>query len=445
MSTLTPAQRATPSWLPPAPAGWNEEAVKRRFAIQLGKMLQNDSTGPLDRRVPYLKAQHVQWERVITDDVETMWADPRELRRFGIRHGDLLVCEGGEVGRAAIVRNPPASCIIQNALHRVRVQRDGDARFLLYVLGTAAQQGWFSVLCNKATIAHFTSEKFGNLRAYFPPAAQQTAIADYLDRETGRLDGLIAKHERLLELLAEKRQSLISHAVTRGLAPSAPRKPSGLPWLGDIPAHWDIVCLRRLLRRIEQGVSPQADGGLAEGDSWGVLKAGCVNGGIFDETEHKKLPADFPIDRTIIVHPGDLIVNRASGSPDLVGSMARVPGRLSYRLILCDKTFRLIPNDQSDLQFIAYFGSSSAYRKQIRDVTSGSEGLANNVPVSALKDVLIPRPPLVEQRAIAAHLDAKLAAMAKLRAKVEAAIALLRERRTALIAAAVTGRLPVTA
>jgi type I restriction enzyme, S subunit len=437
MSTLTPAQRATPSWLPPAPADWNEEAVKRRFAIQLGKMLQNDSTGPLDRRVPYLKAQHVQWERVITDDVESMWADPRELRRFGIRHGDLLVCEGGEVGRAAIVRNPPASCIIQNALHRVRVQRDGDARFLLYVLGTAAQQGWFSVLCNKATIAHFTSEKFGNLRAYFPSAGRQTAIADYLDRETGRLDGLIAKHERLLELLAEKRQSLINHAVTRGLDPSAPRKPSGLPWLGDVPAHWEALPIKRIAKRIQTGTTPPTE----QREYYTNGTVPWFSPGSFGSDLTLESPAKF-LSKLAIAHRTARLFAAESVFIITIGAtlgkvaISSVPASCNQQLtVITFDPRRAVP------RYAAYV-LRSMHHVFVALAPNSTLPILNTDEVTSIG---VPLPPLAEQRAIAAHLDAKLAAMAKLRAKVEAAIALLRERRTALIAAAVTGRLPIAA
>jgi type I restriction enzyme S subunit len=108
-------------WLGKIPKHWTSASVKRHYAIQLGKMLQGSPASEVDRLVPYLKAQHVQWFSVRTEDLPTMWVHPREIEKYRVLPGDLLVCEGGEGGRCGIARDVPDSCIIQNALHRVRV------------------------------------------------------------------------------------------------------------------------------------------------------------------------------------------------------------------------------------------------------------------------------------------------------------------------------------
>ena len=156
-------------WLGEMPAHWEVKASRREFNIQLGKMLQPRAKGPQDFQIPYFKAQHVHWEVVRTTGMPTMWADPGDEVQYGVIDEDLLVCEGGEVGRAGIVRNPPEKAIIQNALHRVRTAGASNIRLLMYLLRHAASQGWFDILCNRATIAHFTSEKFGDLPIPLPP------------------------------------------------------------------------------------------------------------------------------------------------------------------------------------------------------------------------------------------------------------------------------------
>ena len=123
-----------------------------------------------------------------------------------------------------------------------------------------------------------------------PPKAEQIAIATFLDRETAKIDALIAEQQRLVELLQEKRQAVISHAVTKGLNPNAPMKDSGVEWLGEVPDHWDITPMRRVLIKIEQGWSPECLASPAEESEWGVVKAGCVNGGIFNPLNNKTLP-----------------------------------------------------------------------------------------------------------------------------------------------------------
>ena len=135
-------------WLDVVPSHWTVKAARFGYSIQLGKMLQPESSSSLDAETPYLKSQHVQWESVRVDDLPLMWASPSELVKYGIRDGDLLVCEGGDVGRAGIVKEIPKGTIIQNALHRVRPRVRHDIRFLMYVLEHASGQSWFDIICN---------------------------------------------------------------------------------------------------------------------------------------------------------------------------------------------------------------------------------------------------------------------------------------------------------
>ena len=164
------------------------------------------------------------------------------------------------------------------------------------------------------------TDRFGSIAISLPPASEQAAIARFLAWATNRLDRAIGAKRRIIALLNEQKQAIIHRAVTRGLDPSVPLKDSGVPWLGEIPEHWEIKRLRSLVYRIDQGVSPMAVGFLAEGDSWGVLKSGCVNRGVFRETEHKRLARGFVIDPSIVVAVGDVLISRACGSPSLVGS-----------------------------------------------------------------------------------------------------------------------------
>lgn len=214
---LDPDVKMKPSgieWLGEIPEHWEAIPVKRQFDIQLGKMLQNNPESTADISASYIKALHVQWGKVDTSDLPEMWASPEDIKQFGVRSGDLLVCEGGEAGRAGIVDTASNPCIIQNALHRVR-GKGGDVRYLQYVLHAVGSRGWFDVLCNKATIAHFTREKLAELRMPLPPSLdEQCAIAAFLDRETARIDALIKKVEESIAKLREYRIALISAAVT---------------------------------------------------------------------------------------------------------------------------------------------------------------------------------------------------------------------------------------
>ena len=201
-------------WLGKIPAHWDIVQVKMAYSIQLGKMLQNHPIGSDDIEVPYLKAQHVQWFSVRVEDAPKMWASPRELHQYSIRAGDLLVCEGGEGGRCSLVTDIQPNCIIQNALHRVRGLGKGRNDYLQYVMSAIATTGWFDAISSKATIVHFTKEKFGALMMPLPSLIEQRAIVDYLDRETAQLDTLTAITRDTIALIKERRAALIAAAVT---------------------------------------------------------------------------------------------------------------------------------------------------------------------------------------------------------------------------------------
>ena len=195
-------------------SGWQEQSAKRAYSITLGKMLQHAPLSADDVEVHYLKAQHVQWGGVNLADLPTMWASPEEVESLRIAAGDLLVCEGGEVGRAAVIaKEPERPTIIQNALHLVRGRNGADVRFLLYLLRQAVDSNWIDAVCNTSTISHFTVDKFKEMRVWMPNSAHQTAIADHLDREMARLSRLETAATRAIELLKERRAALIAAAV----------------------------------------------------------------------------------------------------------------------------------------------------------------------------------------------------------------------------------------
>jgi type I restriction enzyme S subunit len=275
-----------------------------------------------------------------------------------------------------------------------------------------------------------------------PSDAEQAAIVRFLDHANRKIDGFIRAKRKLMGLLNEQKQAIIHHAVTRGLNADAAFKPSGIPWLGDIPKHWEVLRLRTIVSKIEQGVSPQASGFLADGDSWGVLKSGCVNHGAFRQTEHKQLAKSFNIDPIIVVKVGDVLISRACGSPKLVGSVGKVKA-LDYKLILSDKTFRAVFRPIVDSDFMVYAMNGAYYRQQVEQAISGADGMANNLPLSELRSFVFAVPPLAEAAGIAARLDAELARFTTAIARTEREIALMQEYRTRLTADLVTGKLDV--
>ena len=163
----------------------------------------------------YVRNVDVQWDSVNTDDLPQMDFTEQERERYRLQPEDLLVCEGGEVGRTAIWQDNAEECFYQKAIHRVKPRSQGDVpRFFYYLMYSMAGRGIFLAGANPNTIPHLTAVQLRHYRFPFPPEFEQKAIATYLDRETAKLDSLVAKVREAIERLKELRASLISAAVT---------------------------------------------------------------------------------------------------------------------------------------------------------------------------------------------------------------------------------------
>ncbi|MCD0418668.1 hypothetical protein LOC51_15735 [Rubrivivax sp. JA1024] len=276
-----------------------------------------------------------------------------------------------------------------------------------------------------------------------PPLNEQAFIAAFLDRETAKIDALIAEQEKLIALLAEKRQATISRAVTKGLDPSAPMKDSGVPWLGKVPSHWDVVRIKRLISSIEQGWSPQCENfPVASSQEWGVLKVGCVNGGVFRPAENKKLPPELEPVPTYSLKRGDLLISRAN-TRELVGSAAAVEDDFD-NLMLCDKLYRLrLDEERCRSSFLAAYLGTPQARSQIELEATGASSSMLNIGQAAILDLPAPVPSVAEQGRILQFLAVEIERLEALHANAQDAINLLKERRSALISSAVTGQIDV--
>ena len=325
-----------------------------------------------------------------------------------------------------------------------------NLRWLFYLLGTVG----LDAVTNDSAVPGLAREDAYSHFVATPPADEQRTIADFLDRQTATLDTLIAKKRALIERLKAKRTALISRTVTCGLPPEAARaagfdpqpkmKDSGIEWLGEIPEHWEATRLKFVVLSIEQGWSPDCHSYAADENQWGVLKAGCCNNGWFRPDENKALPSELEPLADLEIQPGDILMSRANGSEELIGSAALVPSVCRSRLLLSDKTYRIRTNTGKAIpDYLTYLLQSSLGRFQIKQVISGASGLAKNIAQSDVKNFLFPLPTTQEQHAIAAYLDRETAKLDALAAKVEQAIKRLQDYRTALITAAVAGKIDV--
>lgn len=221
-----PTKDSGVEWIGAMPAHWKLPPVADRYHVELGKMLDEKRvTGA--HLTPYLRNINVQWDEVGTDELPQMDIAPHEAERYLVREGDLLVCEGGEIGRAAIWDGRITPCGYQKALHRLRAKRNTEIpRFMLYTLRHAVTMGVFKANGNQSTIPHLTAQQLRRYRFPTPPVEEQRDIATYLDRETEALRKAESAAQAAVYLLAERRTALITAAVTgqidvRGLVETA--------------------------------------------------------------------------------------------------------------------------------------------------------------------------------------------------------------------------------
>ena len=272
------------------------------------------------------------------------------------------------------------------------------------------------------------------------PIDEQAAVADFLDCETAKIDALIAEQEQLLALLAEKRQATISHAVTRGLDPDVPMKGSDVPWLGEVPAHWGVRSLKSIVSTpitdgphetpafLDQGVPFVS----AEAVSGGVINFEKVRAYISEEDDARYSQKYRPQ-----LHDIYMVKSGAT-----TGVTAIVDGRTDFNIwsplaaIRCDQEVAL-PH------FVMSYLRSKNFQEGV--ALNWSFGTQQNIGMGVLGDLPVALPPLEEQREITQFLEKQLNSLGDLQKAAEHALPLLRERRSALIAAAVTGQIDVRA
>lgn len=203
-------------WLGDVPESWPIVSVATQFEVLLGKMLNQDRVIGMHLK-PYLRNTNIQWDSINIEDLLVMDFPPYEQNRFKVLAGDLLVCEGGEPGRAAIWDGRLSEIYYQKALHRVRPRGYSLSRWLFYCLKAATALNVFAVEGNATTIAHLTGEQLKSHRFAFPNRATQERIVSFLDKAAASDDKMIMMTERQVDLLREHRQALITAAVTGGL------------------------------------------------------------------------------------------------------------------------------------------------------------------------------------------------------------------------------------
>ena len=289
----------------------------------------------------------------------------------------------------------------------------------------------FHISANGITRFGLTGDAIRSGEFPLPPLTEQRAIAAFLDGETARIDALVSREKRLTDLLQEKRADLITRAVTKGLEPNVPMKDSGVEWLGDIPAHWGVKRVKHL-SSVKRGASPRpitSPDYFDPNGEYGWVRIADVTASNHYLEKTSEYVSELGRSLSVPLEPGELIVS-------IAGSVGK-PIITNMKCCIHDGFVHLLGITEY-IEFLYYiFLSGQPYGGL------GKLGTQLNLNTDTIGDIKLPLPSPAEQRAIAVFLDQETARLDRLLGKVQQAIDRLNELRTALISAAVTGRIDV--
>jgi type I restriction enzyme S subunit len=401
-------------FLPELPQGWRKTPVRYATTCLDGRRvpLNGDERGVRQGEFPYWGANGV----VDTID-EFIFDEPLVLL--------------GEDGAPFFDKSKSVAFFVtgkiwvNNHIHVLRTTRDFDPRFVAYALNATDYAPWI----DGSTRDKLTQDKMGSIPLPSPPLLTQRSIADFLDRETIRIDALVAAKELLIELLVEKRKAIIAMAVMRGLEPKVKLRDSGVAWLGEVPAHWGTERARWLFRERDLRSESGEEEMLTVSHLTGVTPRSEKDVNMFEAETNEGYK---------VCEPGDLVINTLWAWMGAMG-IAPMKGIVSPAYHVYEPGPRYAP------AYIDVLVRLPVFAKEVTRYSKGVWSSRLRLYPEGFFEACLPVPPMEEQRAIIGFIAKETAKLDKVRAATERTIALLKARRAALIVAAVTGKIDLEA
>jgi type I restriction enzyme S subunit len=427
-------------WLGQVPAHWKVQSFKHQVERNDGGVWGEDPDGINDTIVLRSTEQTVDghWK---LDDPAPRKLSESEFNSSLLAENDLLLTKSSgsslHIGKTTLVTAEIASmrCCYSNFMQRIRMKPTFLPKLAWYVMNNDLARLQFDLLSNSSTgLANLNATMVGQIVVPVPPVLEQTKIAAFLDHETAKIDALVAEQRRLMELLKEKRQAVISHAVTKGLNPDALMKPSGIEWLGDVPQHWEVKRLKNISPFITVGVVVNPSTFVSD-EGHPFIYGGDIREGVIDWMNSRRITSEASeVNSKTRLQKGDLLTVRV-GAP---GITAVVP-------VECEggncASVMLVRKGDFNSHWLCFAMNTRIVRFQVEVVQYGAAQEQFNI--SHAINFWIPTPPRSEQDEIAEFLVTESLRFDTLSEEAQRAIDLLQERRTALISATVTGQIDV--
>lgn len=430
------AEQMKPSgidWIGEIPQGWNLKRIKYLSTLKGRIGWQGLTADEYVDEGPFLITGTdfingtINWDTCV-HITEERWGEAPEIH---IKNGDLLITKDGTVGKVAIVSNLEGKASLNSGVLLIRTFDGFDKRFLYWTLLSDEFWAWFKLKnAGNSTIIHLYQNDFAEFCYTFPNVIEQKAIADFLDEQCGRIDGIISDLEKQIETLQKYKKSLILETITKGLNKNAPMKSSGINWIGDIPATWDIKRIKDVSKMQTGTTPPNNEGVNIDGDGVNWFTPGDFIDGSIELLNSEKFVNDETIQReSIKIYPKYSIL--------FVG-IASI-GKLGYFENACYSNQQITAiktNNMENSKFIAFsLMASMDYTK--------SNALYTTVPIinnAYLGVIKIPFPKEKEQKEIVFYLDKKCLQIDEIVKGKKEQIEKIKQHKKSLIYEYVTGK-----
>lgn len=368
--------------------------------------------------------------KLSTDGV---YMEEAKVEEYKLEDGDFLISRSGTLGRGYLYSANDGLCSYAGYLVKYNLNKKKvNPSFIFYSTKTFQFLNWLDYSVIEATIGNINGEKYANLPLPIPSLVQQNKIVAYLDQEVAKIDALIEKKMRLVELLEEKKKATISQAVIKGLNPDVKMKSSGIDWLGDIPEHWEVNKISRVFSLIGSGTTPNSSNisYYADGDlPW--LNTGDLNEDFIYTTSKYITQVAVDEHSTLKLFPKDSLVIAMYGATIGKTALTKIECYTNQACCVLNSS-KLVSTRFAQFYFIAI-------KEFLVNLSNG--GGQPNISQGIIRDFMIGYPSLIEQNEIIAFLDKKLNEFKELNTKINNSIDLLKEKRTAIISAAINGEI----
>ena len=419
------------TWLGEIPAHWEVKRLKFHAEV----IPSNVDKKSYDDELPVSLCNYtdVYYNDIILADMEFMQATAtfEQVQKYSLIAGDIIITKDSEsaddIAIPAFVPQTLPNVVCGYHLSIIRTGSTLDGKYAFHYFLSTQAKSYFETRANGLTRVGLGQAAIGNLPTPLPPLAEQEAIAAFLDRECARIDELVTAQQRMVALLREKRQAVIAHAVTRGLDPAVALRDSGVAWLGQVPAHWEVVRAKYLFSKMERVVREDDEIVTCFRDGMVTLRSNRRADGFTEATVFSGYQG---------IRKGDLVIHGMDAFAGAIG-VSDSDGKATPVYNVC------LPKQGVNAYFFSHLIRLMAKGKWILALSKGVRERTSDFRYDTFGEQLLVLPTTEEQQKIVSFIAAECTRIDALISAAERAVVLLQERRSAVIAAAVTGQIRV--